>query len=380
VSDDPAGGLFSPAANGLRGSLRPPGDKSVSHRASCWRRERRTVTVTGFLRSADTLATVAAVRALGVEIEELDERLVVHGRGWEGLSEPENVIDVANSGTLLRLLPGLLASRDFLCVLTGDASIRRRPMARVLEPLAAMGVTVVGRSGNRLPPIALRGGTLWGITHRMPVASAQVKSRYWLAGLRASGQTTVIEPAASRDHTERMIVYGGARVEREGAAGGTRHHKGVAAGAAENGGALRAGRLQLPAFFLVAADPRAGIRGDPGQRWLNPTRTGLLPVLQRMGADVTAKEEEAPGSEPVGTLIARYSELRATDIGAAEVPSLIDELPLFLLAAAKADGCQGCGGRRSCVPRRATVSRRWPPSSEPWTWSHGVSRRHGCDG
>ena len=207
------GCLFLPAANGLRGVIVVPGDKSISHRAVLLGAVNDgPVRVTGFLRSADTLASVRAVRALGVSVDDQGDELTIHGQGWEGLCEPGDVVDVANSGTLIRLLPGLLASRDFLCVLTGDASIRRRPMARVLEPLAAMGVTVAGRNGNRLPPIALRGGRLRSITHTLPVASAQVKSCLLLAGLRAEGETRLTEPSPSRDHTERMVAYAGGRV------------------------------------------------------------------------------------------------------------------------------------------------------------------------
>ena len=216
MNEGPTGGLFLPAVRGLRGTLRVPGDKSVSHRAVLLGAVNDgPVTVSGFLRSADTLATIAAVRALGVEVEERADRLLLHGRGWGGLREPEDVIDVGNSGTLIRMLPGLIAAAPFLCVLTGDASIRRRPMARVLEPLAAMGASVAGRQADTLPPIAIRGGGLRGMSHRLAVASAQVKSCILLAGMRAAGPTAVIEPGASRDHTERMIRYAGGRVERD---------------------------------------------------------------------------------------------------------------------------------------------------------------------
>ena len=339
MSDAPVGGLFPPAKDGLRGSLRPAGDKSVSHRAVLMGSVNDgPVIVTGFLRSADTMATVAAVRALGVQVDDQGDRLVVHGDGWEGLQEPEDVIDVANSGTLLRLLPGLIAPRDFLCILTGDASIRRRPMGRVLEPLAAMGVKVAGRGGDSLPPVAVRGGALQGVEYHMPVASAQVKSAILLAGLRASGQTTVVEPAASRDHTERMIRYGGGRVEREGAA--------------EGPGVIRVwplerltmGSLTIPAdfssaaFFLTAALLVPGSEISVRDVGLNPTRTGLLRVVERMGGRVRVEQEDVSGPEPVGTVTAGWSELQATDVDAAEVPSLIDELPLFLLAAARAEG------------------------------------------
>jgi 3-phosphoshikimate 1-carboxyvinyltransferase len=339
VSDNAAGALFFPVTSGLRGTVQVPGDKSVSHRAVLLGAVNEgNVTVNGFLRSADTLATVAAVRALGVEVEESEDTLVVHGRGWEGLREPEDVIDVANSGTLIRLLPGLVAPREFLCVLTGDASVRRRPMARVLEPLSAMGATVAGREGNTLPPIAVRGGVLRGMPHQLSIASAQVKSCILLAGLRASGETTVSEPAASRDHTERMIRYAGGRVERDGDADGPGV---VHVWPVES---LRMSALAVPgdfssaAFFLVAALLVPQSEVCVTNTGLNPTRTGLLSVLERMGARVEVEAGEMLGPEPAGNVTARTSELAATEVDAAEVPSLIDELPLFLVAAARARG------------------------------------------
>jgi len=337
--DAQTGSLFLPAANGLRGTLRVPGDKSVSHRAVLMGAVNDgPVTVTGFLRSADTLATVAAARALGVEVQEYADRLVVRGRGWEGLSEPEDVIHVGNSGTLIRLLPGLVASRAFLCVLTGDASIRRRPMARVIEPLAEMGASVVGRQAGTLPPLAIRGGELRGITHRMAVASAQVKSCLLLAGLRAAGHTTVREPAPSRDHTERLIRYAGGRVEREGPAGGPGDVRVWPASGLKMDVLPVPGDFSSAAFFLVAALLTPDSEVIIENSGLNPSRTGLLAVLRRMGADCCVESSDTLGPEPEGRITARSSALAATDVGASEVPDLIDELPLFLLAAAKAKG------------------------------------------
>ena len=333
------GGLFLPAVRGLRGTLRVPGDKSVSHRAVLLGAVNDgPVTVSGFLRSADTLATVAAVRALGVEVEECTDRLLLHGRGWEGLREPEDVIDVGNSGTLIRMLPGLIAAAPFLCVLTGDASIRRRPMARVLEPLAAMGASVAGRQGNSLPPIAIRGGVLRGMSHRLAVASAQVKSCILLAGMRAAGPTAVIEPGASRDHTERMICYAGGRVERDDHPDGS----GVVrvwpvAGLSMDALAIP-GDFSSASFFLVAALLIPGSEVCVANAGLNPTRTGLLTVLERMGADIQVEPSDMMGPEPIGRVTARACSLTATDVSPSEVPNLIDELPLFLLAAAKARG------------------------------------------
>ncbi len=332
-------GLFSPAVDGLRGSLRVPGDKSISHRALILGSvSRGPVEIEGFLRSADTLATLRAVRALSVIVEEVEERLVVHGRGWEGLCEPNDVIDVANSGTLIRLLPGLIASRDLYCVLTGDDSIRRRPMRRIVEPLAAMGVSVAGRAGNTLPPIGVCGGILQARDHVLDVASAQVKSCLLLAGLRARGVTSVSEPGVSRDHTERMIRQGGGRVERDGPALGPGVVRVWPVEALDLTSVSIPGDFSSAAFFLVAALLVPGSDVTVEGVGLNPTRIGLLRALERMGADITAEVTDLKALEPVGKVRARYSELTACDVEPDEVPSIIDELPAFLLAAARAKG------------------------------------------
>lgn len=339
MSDARAGTVFLPAADGIRGTLRVPGDKSVSHRALLLGAVNDgPVTISGFLRSADTLATLAAVRALGVPVREQAGDLVVEGQGWEGLVEPQDVIDVANSGTLIRLLPGLVAPRDFLCILTGDASIRRRPMARVLGPLAAMGASVMGRGRDTLAPIAIRGGALRGVAHHLPVASAQVKSSILLAGLKAEGETLVHEPAASRDHTERMIKYAGGVISREGEPGGPGVIRVSPVGSLHMEHVDIPGDVSSAAFFVVAAVLVPGSEVRLSGVGLNPTRIGLLKVLERMGADIEVRPEPGEGPEPTGQVTARTSQLTATDIDHHEVPGLIDELPLFLLAAARARG------------------------------------------
>jgi 3-phosphoshikimate 1-carboxyvinyltransferase len=357
LADGPGQGparAFAPAIRGLTGRLRVPGDKSVSHRAVLFGAVNEgPLEVSGFLRSADTLATIEAVRALGVEVEERGSDLVVHGNGWHGLREPTDIIDVRNSGTLIRLLPGLVASLPFLCVLTGDASIRRRPMARVLAPLQVMGATVAGRANDSLPPVAIRGGRLRGTRHQMAVASAQVKSCILLAGLRADGETTVVEPAPSRDHTERMIRHAGGRVEREGPPAGPGVVRVWPVERLSMGSVEVPGDFSSAAFFIVAAllvEDSAVTIENAG---LNPTRTGLLAILERMGADVeveagapqagvprvgVASAEATEAVEPAGRITARTSRLVATDVTAEEVPNVIDELPLFLLAAARARG------------------------------------------
>ena len=338
---DRRGHTFGPIGGGLRGTVRVPGDKSISHRAVLLGAvSAGAVEVTGFLRSADTLATVDAIRALGVMVDEIaDDRLLVHGGGWDGLKEPEDVIDVRNAGTLMRLLPGLLAPLPFVTVLTGDASIRRRPMGRVIAPLVAMGADVWGRGGDRLPPIALRGGALKGIAYTMPVASAQVKSCLLLAGLKAQGETTIVEPGPSRDHTERLLRAGGARVEREGSPTGpgtVRVHP--------FDGPLKLTSVQIPgdlssaAFLLVGALLIPDSRVTVEEIGLNPTRTGILDVLGAMGAHLEVVSSAPSASEPAGSVTATFSELAAVDVGPEQVPLLIDEIPVWALAAARARG------------------------------------------
>jgi 3-phosphoshikimate 1-carboxyvinyltransferase len=330
---------FLPAQNGLNGTITVPGDKSVSHRAILFGAVNDgPLRVSGFLHSADTMATLAAARALGVEVDEDGGDLLVHAGGWEGLREPADVIDVRNAGTLIRLLPGLVAPLPFLCVLTGDLSIRRRPMARILQPLAAMGAKVAGRHNDTLPPIAIRGGALRGMRHELAVASAQVKSCIMLAGLRAQGVTEIVEPAASRDHTERIIRYAGGRVEREGTPGGPGTVRVWPVEKLHMDSLVVPGDFSSAAFFVVAALLIPGSRVSVANAGLNPTRTGLLAILERMGANITVEEGPETGPEPTGCITAATSHLVATDVGAGEVPNVIDELPLFLLAAARAEG------------------------------------------
>lgn len=333
--------MFRPAEGGLRGTVRVPGDKSISHRAVLLGAvSGGAVEVTGFLRSADTLATVEAIRALGVMVDEIGhDHLVVHGRGWDGLMEPDDVIDVTNAGTLMRLLPGLLASLPFMTVLTGDASIRRRPMGRVIAPLVAMGAEVWGRGNNRLPPIAVRGGALRGISHTMPVASAQVKSCLLLAGLRAHEETKIFEPGPSRDHTERLLRAGGAQVERRGPPAGAGTVR-----VCPLDGPLTLTSVEIPgdlssaAFLLVGALLIPDSRVTVEEVGLNPTRTGILDVLVAMGAQLEVDSPAPSATEPAGSVTAAFSELVAVDVGPDQVPLLIDEIPVWALAAARARG------------------------------------------
>jgi 3-phosphoshikimate 1-carboxyvinyltransferase len=331
---------IEPAA-AVVGHIAVPGDKSISHRAvMVGAVGEGETTVRGFGRSADTEATIAAVGALGVAVDEEDvDTIRVHGVGLGGLREPPGPIDCGNSGTTLRLLAGLLAGQQGRFELTGDDSLRRRPVDRIAEPLTQMGARVETAGGK--PPLVLEGGELEGIRYELPVASAQVKSCVLHAGLYASGRTTVIEPLATRDHTEIMLAAAGAPV--------TRRPGQVSVGPTER---LRLGELDVPGDFSAAAPFVVAATLLPGSELtihdvgLNSRRTGLLGVLERMGARITAFHRRRSGGEPVGDLVVQSAELVATTVKAEEVPLMVDELPLFALAAACARGESRVEGAR----------------------------------
>jgi 3-phosphoshikimate 1-carboxyvinyltransferase len=321
-------------ATALVGHIGVPGDKSISHRAALLGAvgEDET-TIAGFGRSADTESTLAAVRALGAEVVEDEVDLIrVFGSGLRGLNAPDEPIDLGNSGTTLRLLPGILVGQEGRYELTGDESLRSRPVERIAEPLRQLGASV-GTSDGHAPIVVEGGRKLNGIRYELPVASAQVKSAVLLAGLYASGETTVVEPIPTRDHTEIMLAAAGARIRRAG-------HQ-VTVGPAER---LQLGRVDVPgdfssaAPFIVAASLLPGSELIVHDVGLNPTRTGLLDVLGRMGARITVLNRRRLGGEPVGDLEVHSAELTATAIAPGEVPRLIDELPLVVLAAASARG------------------------------------------
>jgi len=319
----------------LRGCVRVPGDKSISHRALLLGAiAEGTSHVEGFLPSADCRATLQAVRALGVRVEEPSPaHLIVIGRGLHGLQEPEDVLDCARSGTTMRLLAGLLAGQPFTSVLSGAAQLRRRPMRRIVEPLQRMGATILGREGNRLAPLAIRGGDLQGIDYELPVASAQLKSCLLLAGLYADGPTVLREPGPARDHTERMLAAMGCDLET---ADGTLH--------LSPGCDLHAIDVEVPgdfssaAFLMVAATLVPGSEITIRGVGVNPTRTGLLDVLQEMGADVTLRNRRATGGEPVADLEVRAARLQGVETGGRTIVRAIDELPVLAVAASQAQG------------------------------------------
>ena len=322
-----------PAA--VRGTVHVPGDKSISHRAlMCGALAEGTSHVRNVADSADCRATRRIVEALGARVVDVAPgEVCVEGPGLAGLTEPADVLDAANSGTTTRLVAGILATRPFYSVITGDASLRGRPMRRIVEPLTAMGATILGRHNGSLLPLSIQGGRLRAIDYALPVASAQVKSAVLLAGLGAEGTTRVREPAPSRDHTERMLAYLGAPV---------RCTEGMVQ--VEGGATLRPFDLDVPgdissaAFFLAAGllapesavtVPRVGV---------NDTRTGALDVLRAMNATLTIAHDEADGPEPVATVASSTSRLRGTEIGGALIPRLLDELPLLALVATQAHG------------------------------------------
>ncbi len=321
-------------AKRLQGSLRIPGDKSISHRSVMFGAiARGLTTVSNFLPGADCLSTIACFRQLGVRIEGNEKELHIYGNGFAGLSEPGEMLDVGNSGTTIRLMLGILAGRDFFAALQGDSSIARRPMTRVTRPLKEMGAFIDGRSGGEYTPLAIRGGHLKAIDYQLPVASAQVKSALIFAGLQANGTTTIIEPAQTRDHTERMIRhFGGEIVKRENVI------------AVEGGQELKAHDVQVPgdissaAFFLVAGAiiPNSDIKLE--KVGLNPTRTGILDVMKEMGALFEIYEAEDGSFEPYGDILVKTSELKGTVIEGEMIPRLIDEIPIIALLATQAEG------------------------------------------
>ena len=319
----------------LRGELTLPGDKSISHRALILSAvaEGRS-RIRNLSPGQDVTRTKSAIQALGAEVDRRDDgEIIVMGQGLDGLREPDNVIDVGNSGTTIRMMTGLLAGRPGFAVLTGDESIRKRPMLRVVEPLRRMGAMIQGRKGGELPPLAITGGALDTIDYDLPVASAQVKSALMLAALAVRGESVIREPGASRDHTERMLGHLGAPVESvEGCVRLTGPKQ------------VRGGEIDVPgdissaAFFMILALLLPGSELRIRNVGVNPTRTGAVEVLRRMGGAIELIDPREVSGEPVADIVVRSGELKGTEIRAPEIPRTIDELPVIAVAAAKATG------------------------------------------
>lgn len=336
--------IHPPARPPAAVSLQVPGDKSISHRAALLAAMARgSSTLDGFLTSSDCLATLGALSELGVEIRRQETRVWVKSPGWRAWSEPAGILDLGNSGTGIRLLTAALAPLNGLAVLTGDASLRRRPMGRVVHPLREMGANITGRRHGELAPLVVMGRGwkenfgegLVGREFRLSVASAQVKTALLLAGLAAQGWTVVEEPAASRDHTERLFRYLGLRIEWEGA--GAR--VAVAGGQEVQPFTLTIpGDISSAAFFLCAFAPLPGAEVVVKRVGVNPTRTGLFAALRRMGARVEMGSPQDAGGEPVADVRLAGAPLVATTIEGAEIPLLIDELPVLAVLATQARG------------------------------------------
>lgn len=324
--------LISPTPS-LKGTLRVPGDKSVTHRGLMLGALAQGESTLYYpLKAGDTLSTAQVMRQLGAEISEQGEHFRIKGVGLR-LHEPADVLDCGNAGTLIRLVAGLLAGQEIFTVLTGDASLRRRPMGRVTTPLRQMGARIEGREGGKLAPLAIRGSGLRGIHYELPVASAQVKSAVLLAGLFAEEDTEVVEPAPTRDHTERVFRHYGLPIELEGPLIRTRRAEPFAAK-----DLTVPGDFSSAAFFLVAAlitpDSDLTLEGVG----LNPTRTGLLTVLKEMGANLSWQVSEGQDGEPVGSIRARSSTLKGISVDPRLIPLMVDEVPILAAAAAWAEG------------------------------------------
>jgi 3-phosphoshikimate 1-carboxyvinyltransferase len=319
----------------LKGEITVPPDKSISHRAAIFSSiaEGESI-IRNYLIARDPLSTLNALRLLSVDISVEDSTLVISGRGLHGLREPEDVINCENSGTTMRLLSGLLAGQPFFSVLTGDSSLRQRPMGRVILPLRMMGAHLVARRDDSLPPIAIKGGGLKGIEYTSPHASAQVKSAVLLAGLYAEGETSVIEPHKSRDHTERMLSSMGVEIKVEGLK--------VTLTPPEELSPVDIivpGDFSSAAFFIVAALIIPGSEVLIRNVGVNPTRTGLLDILMRMGAEVEILNQREVSGEPVADILSKYTpDLRATEVKEEEIPRTIDEFPVLTVAATQAEG------------------------------------------
>ncbi len=334
----PSPATFSPSGP-LRGTVRVPGDKSISHRALMLSAlavgESR---VTGLLEGEDVLATAAAMRAMGSEIERADSgEWTIHGGGVGGLLQPATALDMGNSGTSTRLLMGLVASHAITSTFIGDASLSKRPMGRVIDPLSAMGAEINASPGGRLPLMVRGLVPAVPLSYRLPVASAQVKSAILLAGLNTPGITEVIEPVPTRDHSERMLAGFGADLSVE-VIDGVRHIRLM--GEAE----LKPQVIEVPgdpssaAFAVVAGLIVPGSEVTVTNVGMNPTRTGIYRMLEAMGADLTYSNQRIVGGEPVADVTARHSALRAIDVPPEVAPSMIDEFPIFFIAAACAQG------------------------------------------
>lgn len=320
-------------ANALKGEIHIPGDKSISHRAVMFGSlSQKTTEITNFLQGADCLSTIDCFRKLGIEIENTAEKIIIHGKGLHGLSAPSGILDAGNSGTTTRIISGILAGQSFNTTLTGDASIQKRPMKRIIDPLSQMGASILSLNGNGCAPLAIKGRSLHGIHYISPVASAQVKSAILLAGLYADGATSVSEPVLSRNHTEIMLNYFGANVTSSGTTSTITPNPML-----EGQKVCVPGDISSAAYFIAAGLLVPGSEILIKNVGINNTRNGILTVAKEMGGNITLLNENYDG-EPTADLLVRSSSLHGTVIEGDIIPALIDEIPMLAVMAAFAEG------------------------------------------
>ena len=326
--------MFFTKVNSLKGEVSIPGDKSISHRAvMLGSLAEGTTEVTNFLQGADCLSTISCFRKLGIEIENTSQRILIHGKGPHGLTEPSDTLDTGNSGTTTRLISGILAGQRFTTILNGDASIQTRPMKRIITPLSIMGADITSLTGNDCAPLRICGGQLHGIAYKSPVASAQVKSCVLLAGLYADAPTSVTEPVLSRNHTELMLAGFGAHVASSGTTATIEPEPDL------NGMKIEVpGDISSAAYFLAAGLMIPNSEILIKNVGINPTRDGILRVAKEMGGDITILNEKTSGGEPTCDLLVRSSSLKGVTIGGKIIPTLIDEIPMIAVMACFAEG------------------------------------------
>lgn len=322
-------------ASRLQGEIHIPGDKSISHRAIMFASLAEGKSrVLGLLRGEDCLATLEAFQQLGITVEEkFNDELIIHGRGIRGLCEPDDVINCGNSGTTMRLMSGILAAQPFFSVLTGDQYLRKRPMKRIVEPLATMGAKILGRASGTKAPLAINGGGLNPVEYRSPIASAQVKSALILAGMQIAGTTTVYEPHLSRDHSERMLRSFGA--DLESFKGGVRISGPVDLQGQE---VAVPGDISSAAFFIVAGLIVPGSELVIKNVGVNPSRSGIIDILRLMGGSIELMNQRETSGEPVADILVKSSDLSGVEISGDLIPRAIDEFPVISIAAAFAQG------------------------------------------
>ena len=326
--------MFFKRSAPLRGEITVPGDKSISHRAVMFGALAKGITsITNFLKGADCLSTISCFEKMGIEIEQLPSEILIHGKGLHGLNAPETILDAGNSGTTTRLLSGILAGQAFCTTLTGDASIQKRPMTRIITPLSQMGGKIESLSDNGCAPLKITGHPLKPIHYLSPVSSAQVKSCVLLAGMYADGITKVTEPYLSRNHSELMLRSFGADVISEGTTAAITGNPVL-----EGQKVIVPGDISSAAYFIAAGLLIPGSEILIKDVGINPTRDGILKVCADMGADIQLLNKREYGKEPVADILVKHSELKATVIEGALIPTLIDELPMLAVMAAFAQG------------------------------------------